>query len=57
MNFVTIAITRVRRLSKPEPLPQVTAEEMRGWTEGYWQGLSVGAICGLSIGVLVGRYL
>jgi hypothetical protein len=55
MNFVTITITRIRRLSKPQPLPQITAEEMRGWQEGYWQGMSVGAVLGLSVGVLVGR--
>lgn len=55
MNFVTITITRIKRLSKPQPLPQVTAVEARAWQEGYWQGMAIGGVCFFSLGVIVAQ--
>lgn len=57
MNFVTITITRIRRLRKPDPLPQVDAVEARAWQDGYWQGMSIGGVCFFALGVLVSKFI
>lgn len=57
MNFVTITITRIRRLRKPDPLPQVDAVEARAWQDGYWQGMSIGGVCFFALGVLASKFI
>lgn len=55
MTFLTITVTRLRRLAKPAPLPNVTGTEARAWFSGWWHGIAAGAVIGLGFGVLAGQ--
>jgi hypothetical protein len=53
MNFLTIAITRIKRLEQPAPMPTVTKAEAQSWFAGWWNGIAVGIIIGAAVAAIV----
>lgn len=55
MNFITIAFTRVRRLPKPLPMPDLrgTKAEATAFFSGWWHGIAVGAVIGAGLVVVI----
>lgn len=54
MTAISITLTRLRRLSKPQALPQVDAAAAHEWFAGWWHGIAIGLVCGGVIGALMG---
>lgn len=57
MSFLTITLTRIKKLPKYQPLPQVDAASAAEWFSGWWHGIAVGAVIGIGIGALLGGVL
>lgn len=54
MNFLTITLTRIKKMPKHQPLPQVDAASAAEWFNGWWHGIAVGIVCGTAFGVIAG---
>lgn len=54
MNFLTITLTRIKRMPKPQALPQVDATAAHEWFAGWWHGIAIGSLFGFVIGLLIG---
>lgn len=52
MSQILITFTRTHRLPMPKPLPVVTEQEARQWFSGWWNGIAIGLVSGVGIGVL-----
>jgi hypothetical protein len=50
--MLTIAFTRIKRLSKPQDLPAVDQAAAAEWFSGWWHGLAVGATSGIAVCVI-----
>lgn len=57
MNFLTITLTRIKKMPKHQPLPQVDAASAAEWFNGWWHGIAVGVVCGTAFGVIAGGVL
>lgn len=53
MAFLTIHLTRIKRLSSPEPLPDVTRGEAVSFFSGMWHGVALGCVIGAGAAVLL----
>ena len=54
MNL-TIALTRARRMPKPEPLPEITETPRQAFLAGWWGGICCGCVIGAVVGVMLFR--
>lgn len=54
MTSISITLTRMRKLAKPEALPQVDAAAAQEWFAGWWHGIAIGLVCGGVLGALLG---
>lgn len=57
MTFLTIHMTRIKRLAHPEPLPEISYSEAVSWFSGWWCGIAIGVVCGAGIAALVLQYM
>lgn len=48
---------KTKHLKDPEPLPQVDGVAAREWAMGWWAGIIVGAVNGVSLGILLQGWL
>ena len=46
MTFLTIHMTRLSRLSQPEPLPEITETPRQAFFAGWWGGICIGSVIG-----------
>lgn len=53
MAFLTIHLTRIKRLSSPAPLPDVTRGEAVSFFSGMWHGVALGCVTGAGAAVLI----
>lgn len=53
MIQVIMLRNRFKRLGDPQPLPTVTEAEAHSYFQGWWAGLAIGGVCGVSIGVIL----
>lgn len=57
MNMLTIAFTRARRMREPEPLPDITETPREAFLAGWWGGICIGLVTGLSVGIVIAKYV
>lgn len=48
-----IALTRARRMPKPEPLPEITETPRQAFLAGWWGGICCGCMVGAGGAVLL----
>lgn len=53
MSFITITFTRLRKLGRPSPLPDISKAEARSWAAGWWAGIAVGLVNGIGLAVFL----
>lgn len=52
MSWLTICITRSRRLPEPQPLPEITETPRDAFLAGWWGGICTGCVIGAGLLVM-----
>lgn len=56
MTFLTIHLTRIKRMAQPAPLPDVTRGEAVSFFSGMWHGIALGVVTGAGAAVLLLKF-